>query len=211
MLSQDLTTTEPAPDERLDVVERIRHEAMRLFVARGFDATTMRDVASAVGISPGNLTYHFKRKIDLFRGAIEARYAAFLDELRAIAATPGIDARDRLRLLLDRFAALTQGERDLLKVVLRELITNPTQLDEFGPMLRYGHPVILLGAIDAAVREGQLPPGVGIGLLPIIMGTLVLAPVVFSAIAVAEFDSDFTAAVFGRAHHDLYILLGFDK
>lgn len=201
---------DPTALERSDVVERIRREALRLFVAKGYEATSMRDIASAVGISPGNLTYHFRRKADLFRAVFEATYTRFVDELRTIVATPDTSARDRLRALMDRFCALAEVERDMLKVILRELMTNPEHFREFATLVRFGHPIVLLQAVHEAVAEGGLPPGVGIGLLPVIMGSLVLAPTMFAAIAPVDPDPAFTASIFGRARHDLYRLLGYE-
>jgi AcrR family transcriptional regulator len=41
-------------------------EAARLFAQQGFDGTSMRDIASAVGVMAGSLYYHFASKEDLF-------------------------------------------------------------------------------------------------------------------------------------------------
>jgi len=40
-------------------------EAARLFGTRGYDSTSMRDIAAAVGMLPGSLYYHFPSKEDL--------------------------------------------------------------------------------------------------------------------------------------------------
>lgn len=39
--------------------ERIRRTASRLFSERGYRAVTMRNIADELGISVGNLTYHY--------------------------------------------------------------------------------------------------------------------------------------------------------
>lgn len=41
---------------------RIRDEALRLFAERGPDAGTVRDIASAVGVSPALLARHYGSK-----------------------------------------------------------------------------------------------------------------------------------------------------
>lgn len=39
--------------------------ARRLFNAHGYSQVSMRAIAQEVGISPGNLTYHFPQKADI--------------------------------------------------------------------------------------------------------------------------------------------------
>jgi AcrR family transcriptional regulator len=48
-----------------DLKEKILHKALELFNTFGYESVTMRDIAGALKISPGNLTYHFKKKDDL--------------------------------------------------------------------------------------------------------------------------------------------------
>jgi len=48
--------------EDLTARARIRDAAIRLFAERGMDATTVRDIAQAAGVSPGLLRHHFGSK-----------------------------------------------------------------------------------------------------------------------------------------------------
>ena len=84
--------------------------AARLFVQKGFAATTTRDIAEAVGMRSGSPFYHFRSKQDLLTAAI-------LDGLesghqRQCAAIEGIaDAEQRLRCLVrTHLATLLAGE-----------------------------------------------------------------------------------------------------
>ena len=84
--------------------------AARLFVQKGFAATTTRDIAEAVGMRSGSPFYHFRSKQDLLTAAI-------LDGLesghqRQCAAIAGIaDAEQRLRCLVrTHLATLLAGE-----------------------------------------------------------------------------------------------------
>ena len=44
--------------------------ARRLFEARGYNQVSMREIAGELGISVGNLTYHFKKKEDLIEALL---------------------------------------------------------------------------------------------------------------------------------------------
>ncbi|MDJ0788874.1 MAG: TetR family transcriptional regulator [Myxococcota bacterium] len=51
--------------------ERILEASRRLFNERGYAATSLAEIAADVGISQGNLTYHFPAKRDLVTGIEE--------------------------------------------------------------------------------------------------------------------------------------------
>jgi len=51
------------PEDRRQVLV---DEAARLFGSKGYENTSMRDIAAAVGILPGSLYHHFRSKEDLF-------------------------------------------------------------------------------------------------------------------------------------------------
>ncbi|MFD8081169.1 TetR/AcrR family transcriptional regulator [Kitasatospora sp. NPDC059722] len=75
--------------------EAISHAATRLFIDRGFERTTIAEVATAAGVAKMTVTNHFPRKEDLFLDLHEemvARYA------RAVAdRAPGESALAALR------------------------------------------------------------------------------------------------------------------
>lgn len=68
----ELVTAAPAPTKARGAVlsddrkGQLLEEAARLFGARGYDRTSMRDIAAAFGILPGSLYHHFGSKDELF-------------------------------------------------------------------------------------------------------------------------------------------------
>jgi AcrR family transcriptional regulator len=65
---------------------QLLEEAARLFGARGYDKTSMRDIASAFGILPGSLYHHFGSKEELFIAVYAAGVTQFIAAVeRAIA------------------------------------------------------------------------------------------------------------------------------
>src|SRR6202041_3327686 len=69
--------------------ERIRREAMRLFVDHGVDAVSMRDIADAVGLKAPSLYAHFHSREELIGDLSFASYAEYGRRLAEAAATPG--------------------------------------------------------------------------------------------------------------------------
>jgi AcrR family transcriptional regulator len=56
---------EPVPAANSPRTDAIRQTAAQLFEASGYSATTMNDIADAVGLRPGSLYHHFASKEDI--------------------------------------------------------------------------------------------------------------------------------------------------
>lgn len=66
--------------------QQLLAEAARLFGARGYEHTSMRDIATAFGILPGSLYHHFTSKDELFIAVYAAGVSQILDAVsRAVA------------------------------------------------------------------------------------------------------------------------------
>ena len=84
--------------------------AARLFVDKGFDATTTRDIAEAVGMRSGSPFYHFRSKHELLKAAIIDGLETGYQLMQA--AINGIDdPEQRLRTMIrTHLGNLLQGE-----------------------------------------------------------------------------------------------------
>lgn len=78
-------------DQDLTAVARIRNAALEGFARDGVEATSIRDVAKAAGVSAGLVQHHFKTKADLERAVNEhvvqiatEAYAGFEDDTAAL-------------------------------------------------------------------------------------------------------------------------------
>ncbi|QKV19872.1 TetR/AcrR family transcriptional regulator [Oricola thermophila] len=82
--------------------------AAELFWTRGFEASSLADIARASGVPLGNVYYYFKTKAEL-AGAVADLFVqqteSLIEEVRAETPEP----RERLRLLVARLQAAQQG------------------------------------------------------------------------------------------------------
>ncbi|TSA14698.1 MAG: TetR/AcrR family transcriptional regulator [Betaproteobacteria bacterium] len=74
------TLRAPRSDNRLP---QILDESARLFREKGYAATSMRDIATAVDMLPGSLYYHFAAKEDLLVAVYEEGVRLITDKVRA--------------------------------------------------------------------------------------------------------------------------------
>ena len=130
--------------------ELIRNTARELFNERGYRAVSMRNIADALGISVGNLTYHYPHKELLMEAIMDA-------ELGTIPAPsgPGLPGLNRLleRMLesffetpfyfndpalyssVPRLQERHAASVEALSYVLRDAISSCTRLGLFVPEL----------------------------------------------------------------------------
>lgn len=97
--------------------------AAQHFRSKGFDATTMRDIAAASGMQSGSPFYHFKSKNDLLCAVMEQGMERALDGQRqALVRLPeGADAAVRLQaLVLHHLRVLLAPGHDFVAVMLYE-------------------------------------------------------------------------------------------
>lgn len=97
--------------------QEILDAAKALFLAQGYTATSMRQIAGAVGITPGAIYNHFPGKDEIFTTVLEE--SAPYDELFAVwrrsdAATP----EELVRQMLGRSLALMDSHEDYMRLVL---------------------------------------------------------------------------------------------
>jgi AcrR family transcriptional regulator len=101
--------------------------AARLFRQQGFDATSTRDIATAVGMRSGSPFYHFENKEALLAAVMEEGMERALQHQRArmdaavAASAAPLSARECLRVLVrSHFDNLLGPESDHIPVMLYE-------------------------------------------------------------------------------------------
>ena len=130
--------------------------ARRLFSEQGYEGATIRDIATAAGMSTGAVFANFTDKSDLFREIMMADLAS-LAEAMAAAGRRGVDIGD---VLLKIFMA--GYEFYLTQLPLARAAFSVAWSLEDGPALRNSPPLIhlrglMVAALRDAVAKGELP------------------------------------------------------
>jgi TetR/AcrR family transcriptional regulator, transcriptional repressor for nem operon len=88
--------------------ERLVSAAAELLHRQGVQATTLRQIAEAAHVPPGNVYYYFKTRDDLVRAVVDTRGQEIADALDALTRRPS--PRSRLKAL----ARTWNDQRDLI-------------------------------------------------------------------------------------------------
>jgi AcrR family transcriptional regulator len=152
----------------LGTKDRIRRDAMRLFVEQGVDAVSMRDIAEAVGLKTPSLYAHFSSREELVGDLFFANYAEYGRRLAEAAA--GKDRFKRKLKAMVRLICKLHAEDELLFSFL--LLTQHGNLrqvprDECNPV------EVICRAVDAAMTSGEIPAGNPTLVAGVIIGAVV--------------------------------------
>jgi AcrR family transcriptional regulator len=117
----------PAARQKGDVRERILAVATRQFAQRGFEAASLDDIASEVGIRKQSLLYHFASKDELRRGV----HQKLLDHWNGLlprllqAATSG---EEQFEAVVTELVAFFTADPDRARLVVREVLDRPDEV-----------------------------------------------------------------------------------
>ena len=116
--TQKLEPTTPKGHRTQQVIIEMARE---LFLAQGFHGTTMRQVASASGVTLGAVYNHFSGKDDLFK-RVFAEYSPFRIIAPALASAHGETAEELLRDAALRMSRMLREHNADLRLVFIELV-----------------------------------------------------------------------------------------
>jgi mycofactocin system transcriptional regulator len=130
----------------------VAHVALELFAARGYEQTTLDDVAAAVGVSRRTLFRYYASKPDM----VWADFGIVLDALRANleASAPDEPWLDAVRRAITASNRYEEAELDTLRIRMRLLTTVPAL--QAHSMVRYREWRGIVAAF-VAERRGEAP------------------------------------------------------
>lgn len=150
------TSTELWPEVTSPAARRLMAEAVELFAARGYHATTTRDIATAAGMSPAALYVHFPSKAAVLYAVSRSGHAK---ALRMAQEVTGDDPAARLREFVTRFVAWHARGHLIARVVQYELRALPaTEFAEVAELRRRTERLVR-EMINAGVTAGCFHPG----------------------------------------------------
>ncbi len=174
--------------------------AVRVYTERGFDGTSMGDLATAAGLSKSTLYHHVESKEQLLRLALERA----VEPLFAVVDEPGARegrAIDRLEYVVRREVHVLVERLPYVTLLLRVRGNSATERWALEQRRRFDH--LVAGLVTQAAAEGDVRLDVDPGLV---------ARLLFGMInSLAEwYDPDAGAALDAGPLADAVVRLAFD-
>jgi AcrR family transcriptional regulator len=163
----------PALPERDDRAtrERVREAARRLFVERGFQKVSVREITEEAHANIAAVSYHFRDKLGLYMEVLQEAIVAAREGFEATKAPEGSPPEERLRHFvranIQRLAE-EHGGRLLIQQLMRHEMMDPTPALPFIleqaslPRMRY-----LAGIVSELLSLSPNDPTVGLYVLSI--------------------------------------------
>jgi AcrR family transcriptional regulator len=157
------TPTERRPTARQRMAaarrEQILETALRLFAARGFDATSTRQIAKEVGVAEGLIFHYFPTKASLLAAILEDRLEgrrAFRTRLRPLLDhAGGKPAPEVLGAVASGWLATLRRDEEIVVVLFTAAQTNPEVWQAWQRVIREGTE-LLTGYLASRVDAGEL-------------------------------------------------------
>ena len=134
---------------------RLYSSAMELFTEKGYEQTSIDEIAEAADVARGTFFNYFQRKEDLIAAWGDARRTQLRQELAASEADGPADLRSTLHHCMGVLARLNEAERDVTRAMLtawvkagRPLIEEPYAAEIFAE------------TVEAARTQGETIPAV---------------------------------------------------
>ena len=107
------TTARGGDSRRQELLEA----AARRFATKGYDGTSIRDIAKGVGMLPGSIYYHFKSKEELLVAVHERGVLQVMEAVRGAVKKAGDDPWDRITAAAEAHLEALLGENAFSPVV----------------------------------------------------------------------------------------------
>jgi len=142
--------------EGQDVRSGVIAAATRLFAARGFDGTSLQDIADVVGVTKPAVLHHFPSKEHIRTGVLESLLEHWREVLPRLLLAASA-SEDRFEAIFGELQRFFGANPDLARVLVREGLDRPEQTQRLlrGPVRPWLSAIA--GYVQAGVERGSHP------------------------------------------------------
>lgn len=147
--------------------DKIREAAKRVFLKKGFDGTTSRDIAKEADMNIALTNYYFRSKeklfLEIFKDVLEEYFQSMLTILNK-----DIDIKTKISEIIDNDFAMMKKEPDLVIFIMNEIHKSPQRLFPDMSIFRQVRETYLKKQLEEGAANGTLRPMQLENILPLI-------------------------------------------
>lgn len=133
---------------------RILEMAMKLFIEKGYERTTLQDIADAIGMTRGAIYHHFKDKAEMVESVMACMFHKTVP-YEEIKNNKKISALEKIRQILI-YAVSADEQVDMYFPLSRSLINNPKLAAAYMDFTKNNLTVIFCGLIKEGMKDGSI-------------------------------------------------------
>jgi len=166
--------------------QAILEAAEKLFLEKGFEATSTTQIAKEVGCNQALIHYYFRTKDNLFNTIFEQKFRLFFQQLFNIEGVQSMGFEEKIRHLIISHFALLENNPQIPLLIIRELSRKPEQVALLREKLRE-LPEKLFAALNddlqAEIKAGRVRP---VSLIDIMIPAISMNVALFVMMPVVE-------------------------
>lgn len=166
--------------------QAILEAAEKLFLEKGFEATSTTQIAKKVGCNQALIHYYFRTKDNLFNTIFEQKFRLFFQQLFNIEGVQSMGFEEKIRHLIISHFALLENNPQIPLLIIRELSRKPEQVALLREKLRE-LPEKLFAALNddlqAEIKAGRVRP---VSLIDIMIPAISMNVALFVMMPVVE-------------------------
>lgn len=166
--------------------QAILEAAEKLFLEKGFEATSTTQIAKEVGCNQALIHYYFRTKDNLFNTIFEQKFRLFFQQLFNIEGVKSMGFEEKIRHLIISHFALLENNPQIPLLIIRELSRKPEQVALLREKLRE-LPEKLFAALNddlqAEIKAGRVRP---VSLIDIMIPAISMNVALFVMMPVVE-------------------------
>lgn len=139
-----------------ETYDKILQTAHRLFVQKGYTATSMRQVAEEAGIGKATIYHHFPDKQAIAMALLEKRGARMDEALELVRAEQ--DPRERIRVAVTAYFNSLTESLDIMQIVRREVPSGRDMMQEGVISFLQESMALLADAVRRGTQQGVFRP-----------------------------------------------------
>ncbi|WPV01976.1 TetR/AcrR family transcriptional regulator [Mucilaginibacter sp. cycad4] len=114
--------------EKQEMHQRILNGARKIFLEKGYEQTSMRNIANEIDYSPGSLYFYFKDKSEIFHELHKEGFRLLLSQFKVLEKVA--DPFERLKAMGRIFIQFAQENKDYYNLMF--IVDEPVKMSEDG-------------------------------------------------------------------------------
>jgi AcrR family transcriptional regulator len=140
----------------MDKKEQIINAAIELFAQKGFEGTSIRDLASKADVNVAMINYYFGSKEKLFEALVEMKAASTRGTLESVLHDKKLSSIEKIDRVIDSYIERLFNNRLFHRVIHQELILNQREaLQQIITNMLYPNTVIIKQIIEDGIKTKQ--------------------------------------------------------